>query len=236
MRLSKASIILCLFLILTSGAAFAQQDYVGRYDVYGGFSFLSTPKLNLFERGFHGQGGFNLNRWLALGFDFSTFDGHSSLFPVQLNTETQAKLAPAMAALIAAGKVPPGYTLYVPYNVRTYTYAAGPQLNYRHFKQVTFFIHPSLGAMHQDTSARPNDLIQTVIVGGLLGKSMKTSDTVMFYGIGGGIDLNVHKNVSIKLHTDFVHTKLYSDLLAGGENNVRFSVGPVFHFGKNVAK
>ena len=229
MRLSRV-IIVCVFLLFCVVSAFPQQDYVGRYDVYGGFSFLSTPKLNLFERGFHGQGGFNLNHWLALGFDFSTFDGHSSLFPSQLNTNKQAQLAPFL------GLLPPGYTLCVPYNVRTYTYAAGPQFNYRHFKQITFFIHPSLGAMHQDTTARPKDPIQTAVVAGLLGPKPKTSDTVVFWGVGGGIDLNVHKNVSFKLHTDFVHTKLYSGLLNAGENDVRFSVGPVFHFGKNVAK
>ncbi|MGZ4788729.1 MAG: outer membrane beta-barrel protein [Terriglobales bacterium] len=229
MRLSKI-FIASVLLFAVGIPAFAQQDYVGRSDVYGGFAFLSTPKLNLFERGFHGQGGFNLNRWLALGFDFSTFDGHSSLFPNMLNAATQAKLAPYL------GLLPPGYTLYVPYNVRTYTFAGGPQLNYRHFKQVTFFIHPSLGAMHQDTTARAKDPIQTAIVGGLLGPTAKTSDTVVFYGVGGGIDLNVHKHLSFKLHTDFVHTKLYSGLLNGGENNIRFSVGPVFHFGKNVAK
>ena len=217
-------------------SAFPQQDYVGRWDAYGGFSFLSTGKLNLFERGFHGQAGFNLNKWLALGFDFSTFDGHSSILPEMLNSSTQVKLGQGMAALIQAGLVPQGYSLYVPYSVRTYTYAGGPQINIRHFKQVTFFIHPDLGAMHQDTTMKPTDPIQTVIVGGLLGSSPKTSDTVPFYGVGGGIDLNVHKNLSLKLHADFVHTKLYSGLLDGGENNIRFSVGPVFHFGKNVAK
>lgn len=235
MRLSRV-IVLCLFIFLTGAAAFSQQDYVGRFDVYGGYSFLTTPKLNLFERGLHTQVGFNLNKWLAMGFDFSTFDAHSSLVPDMLNSATQAKVGPAMAALIAAGMVPPGYSLWVPYNTRTYTYAAGPQLNYRHFKQVTFFIHPNLGAMHQDTTARPKDAIQTIIVGGLLGPTAKTSDTVMFWGVGGGIDLNVQKHLSLKLHADVVHTKLYSGILNGGENSIRFSVGPVFHFGSNVAK
>lgn len=235
MRLSRI-IVLFVFLLFCVVSAFPQQDYVGRFDVYGGYSFLSTPKLNLFERGFHTQEGVNLNKWLSLGFDFSVFDGHSSLFPNMLNSATQAKAGAALAAMIGAGLVPPTYNLYVPYDVRTYTFAGGPQLNYRHFKLVTFFIHPSLGAMHQDTTAKPVDAVQTAIVAGLLGASGKTSDTVVFYGIGGGIDLNVHKNVSFKLHTDFVHTKLYSGILNGGENDVRFSVGPVFHFGKNVAK
>lgn len=235
MRLSRI-IVLCLFLFLSIVPAFCQQDYVGRFDVYGSYSFLTTPKLNLFERGFHTQGGVNVNRWLSLGFDFSTFDGHSSLFPNMLTTSKQAQLAPAVQGLILAGVIPQNYVLYVPYNVRTYTYAGGPQINFRHFKQVTFFIHPNLGAMHQNTLVKPQDFAQTAIVGGLLGASHKTSDTVPFFGIGGGIDLNVQKHLSLKLHTDFVHTKLYSNLLNGGENDLRFSIGPVFHFGKNVAK
>jgi len=143
---------------------------------------------------------------------------------------------PAKLLPLAGIALPPGYTLYVPYNVRTYTFTGGPQLNYRHFKQVTLFVHPSVGGLHQDTTARPIDPIQSAVVGGILGTSPKTSDTVVFYGIGGGLDLNVLKHMSIRMNTDIVHTKLYSGLLNFGENNVRFSIGPAFHFGKNVEK
>jgi hypothetical protein len=228
-RLYKV-LITSLLLFLMVAPAFAQQDYIGRFDAFGSYSFLSTSKLNLFERGFHGQFGLNWNSWLAVGGDFSTFTGHSSLFPFQLSQENQAALAPYRNLL------PPGYTLYVPYDVTTYTFTAGPQINIRKLKYITFFVHPSIGGLHQDTTANPIDQIQTAVVNGLLGPSHKTSDTVFFYGIGGGLDLNVHKHMSIKLHTDFVHTGLYSDLLDGGQNNVRFSVGPVFHFGKNILK
>ena len=69
------------FLILTclSPFAFAQQDYVPRYDAFAGFSYLNSPKLNLAERGFDGEFGINLNRWLAMGGDYSIFTGHSDI-------------------------------------------------------------------------------------------------------------------------------------------------------------
>ncbi len=147
-----------------------------------------------------------------------------------LSSSKQAQLAPFQ------GQLPPGYQLNVPYSVRTYTFTVGPQLNLRKLKYVTFFIHPSIGGMHQDTTAKPADQIQTMVVRGLLGPSNDVSDTVVFYGVGGGLDLNVHKHVSLRFTSDFVHTNLYSNLLDGGQNDVRFSVGPAFHFGKNIAK
>jgi hypothetical protein len=209
---------------------FSQQEYVGRYDAFGSYSFLSTPKLNLFERGFNGQFGVNWKTWLAIGGDFSTFNGHASLFPSQLSTQKQAALAPFVTLF------PPGYQLFVPYEVRTYTFTAGPQINIRKLKAITFFVRPSIGGLHQGATAHPQDMIQTAVTTGLLGPSLKKSDLVLFYGFGGGMDLNFHKNVSLRLGADLVHTNLFSGLLNGGENNIRFSVGPAFHWGRNVAK
>lgn len=233
MRLSRI-IILALFVCLITVAAFPQQEYVGRFDVYGSYSFLTTPKLNLFERGFHSQVGYNWKRWVAIGGDFSVFDGHSSMFPHMLNGQKQAQLGGALAQLAQAGLVPPGYVVYMPYDVTTYTFTLGPQINIRNLKYVTFFIHPSIGGMHQDTRLNPKDPIQTLIATGLIGTSHKTSDTVPFFGVGGGFELNVHKHMSMRFTTDIVNTGLYSNMLNGRQTDYRFSVGPAFHFGKNV--
>lgn len=234
MRLSRITV-LCFF-ILSAVAAFSQQEYVGRYDVYGGYSFLTTPKLNLFERGFHSQVGYNWKRWVAVGGDFSVFTGHSSIFPHMLNTATQGQLGAAVTALAMAGQVPPGYVVYMPFDVTTYTFTVGPQINFRQLKYVTFFVHPSIGGMHQNTRLNPIDPIQTLLATGLIGTSHKTNDTVPFFGVGGGLELNVHKHMSLRFTTDFVNTGLYSNLLNGRQNDIRFSVGPAFHFGKNVEK
>ncbi|HLH06742.1 MAG TPA: outer membrane beta-barrel protein [Terriglobales bacterium] len=217
-----------LLLLVLSASALAQQDYVGRFDAYGGYSFLESGKLNLFERGFNGEFGVNVKRWVALGFDFSVFTGHSSLTPNKLNPATQAQLLPILALL------PPGATISVPFNTTTYTYSAGPQINIRKLKSVTFFVRPALGALHQEVTAKPGDPLTGAIVAGLIGPSNKTSSTATFYGFGGGFDINATKHVGIRMAGDFVHYAIFQSFLNGGENAIRFSVGPSFHFGGNV--
>jgi len=229
MRLKTFSALM-LFLVFASLTCFSQQDYVSRYDAFGAYSFLSAPKLNLFENGFNTEFGVNVRTWLALGGDFSVFTGDSNLTPTELNAQTQAKLAPFLPLL------PPGYVLAVPYSANTYTYSAGPQFNFRQLKAVTFFVRPALGALHEAVTAHPkNDGIQPLIVAGLL-PSGKTSDTVVFYGFGGGMDFNLSRHFAVRTAADFVHYDVFSNLLNGGRNAVRFSVGPTFRFGENIVK
>ena len=75
-------------------AGYSQQAYVGRFDGFGGYSYFTSPRLNLVARGFNGQAGVNVFRWAAMGFDFSVFDGHTSLIPSMLNPSIQAGLPP----------------------------------------------------------------------------------------------------------------------------------------------
>ena len=138
----KTLTVVVLFVLLTALTGFSQQTEVTQFAAFGGYSYLSTPSLNLTQRGFDGDFGYNYNSWLTLGFDFSTFTGHSTLVPNDLNQATQAKLAQFLPLL------PPGFVLAVPYNSSTQTYEGGPQFNYRHFKYVTFFARPALGALH----------------------------------------------------------------------------------------
>jgi opacity protein-like surface antigen len=223
-------IFLLLFLSLSVVTCVAQQEYVGQYDAYFGFAYLTTPNMNLAQRGWQAQFGYNYRRWLALGFDTSYFGGNSSITLPQLNNATLAKLAPILPLL------PPGYTVWAPYHANTYTITGGPQFNYRHFKYVTLFIHPDIGAMHQSINVHPQDLIMTGIVTGLLGPSMKTSQWSGFYGVGGGVDLNVSKHVAIRLHSDWVYTTLFQNLLRNPQYTWRMSASPTFRFGKNVPK
>ncbi len=212
---------------LFSIAASAQQDYVPRYDAFTGFSYLASPKLNLYQRGFNGEFGVNVTRWLALGGDYSVLNGTSSLLPKELDPRIQAGLAP-LAPLF-----PPGYKLYVPFTATTQTFSAGPQVNYRHFKSVTLFIRPALGAIHESVTAKPIDPIQTAVVGALV-PSRHKNDTTYFYGVGGGFDINASRHVALRVGVDFVHTFLFKDFLAESRNSVRISVGPTFRWGKNV--
>ena len=78
---------LAALLVSLSACAFAQQDYVGRYDFFTGFSYLNSPKLDLQQRGFNTQIGVNLRRWLAFGFDYSIQEGRAELVPNDSRTE-----------------------------------------------------------------------------------------------------------------------------------------------------
>ncbi|HKD86279.1 MAG TPA: outer membrane beta-barrel protein [Terriglobales bacterium] len=225
--------LLVCVLALSSLAAltcYSQQTEIPRYSAYGAFSYFSTPSLNLTQRGFDGDFGVNMLPWLTLGGDFSYGTGSSALVPNDLNQATKAMLAPFLPLL------PPGYVLAVPYNATDYTYEAGPQFNYRHFQHVTLFARPALGAIHSHFTAKPADPIQAAIVNALLHGSTSQSDTVVFYGFGGGVTWEVTPNFGLRVASDFVHYNFFSNILDGGRNSVRVTVGTKFSFGRNIVK
>ena len=229
----RRSILIFLLLLLSLSVVTCvaqKQEYVSQYDAYFGFAYLTTPNMNLDERGWQAQFGYNYRRWVALGFDTSYFGGNSSLTVPMLNNATVAKLAPVLPYL------PPGYTVWSPYHANTYTITGGPQFNYRNFKYVTLFIHPDIGAMYQMITVHPPDPIMSGIVSQLIGPSMKTSQWVGFYGVGGGVDLNVSKHVGIRLQSDWVYTNLFDNLLKNPQYTWRMSASPTFRFGKTVPK
>jgi opacity protein-like surface antigen len=247
-------------LLTLSVCAYAQQDYVGRYDVFAGFSYLDSPKLNLQQRGVNTQIGVNVRRWLAMGVDYSIQFGRASLVPNDLKPQ----FATPLNALVAAGEegafaaapplgfgisLPSNYVLSAPFDASTQTFTAGPQLAYRHFKKVTLFAHPSIGAIHENISIHPHDAFtQYIVLPALLGqlpavgattpiiRTLKPNDTTYFYGLGGGVDYNLTKHFHLRADVEFVHVFLFSDLLKDSRNSVRLSVGPAFNFGKNVSR
>ncbi|MGB8770680.1 MAG: hypothetical protein WCC92_13760 [Candidatus Korobacteraceae bacterium] len=228
-----------LFVLLTALTCFSQQTDILRYSAFTAFSYLSTPSLNLTQRGFDGDFGVNVRSWLTVGGDFSYNSGNSSLLPKNLSSSAQAQLAPILPLL------PPGFNLAVPYNSSTYTYEAGPQFNYRRFKKFTFFARPALGALHAKFTATPGKCAQpelectqilTQIVTQLVGPSLGRSDTVVFYGFGGGITWEATPHFGLRVASDFVHYDFFSNLLNGGRNSVRFTLGTKFNFGKNIVQ
>jgi len=228
----------CLFVLCFALTAFAQQDYVGRYDAYTGFTYAASPDIKLDQRGFHTQGGLNLNRWLSMGLDYSIFTGRASLKPSYLSTSEQNQLV----GFAASQNIPPSVVagLLLPYDATTHTLAGGPQLAYRHFKRFTLFVHPGLGLIHESVKAKPNGALQQGVVTffesvGQLTAGGRKSDTTYFYGIGGGIEWNASKIVHLRFTTDYVHTLLFDGFLKDPRNVIRFSFGPSFNFGRNVA-
>jgi len=218
---------LCVSLLLfaTTLTCFSQQTEIDQFAVFSAYSYLGTPSLNLTQRGFDGDLGYNVRSWLTFGFDFSRLDGHTSLQPNDLNTTTLTALAPFL------GFLPPGGT---PYSISTYTYEAGPQINYRRLKKFTFFVRPALGALHANVKATPPAPIAPMLCG-LLGGCAK-SDTVPFYGFGGGVTWEINPHFGLRVASDFAHYDFFSGLLNGGRSSVRLSVGTKFGFGKNIVK
>jgi opacity protein-like surface antigen len=230
-------------LLALSACAYAQKDYVGRYDVFAGYSYLNSPKLNLQQRGFNTQIGVNVRRWLSFGVDYSIQFGRASLGPADLKPVYQNELAGLAAQL----QIPPATlaAVSVPFDATTQTYTVGPQLAYRHFQKMTLFVHPSIGAMHENISLNANNALTSGILAAIttpppygLGvlKTTRPNDTTYFYGFGGGADYNATKHFHVRADVEFVHVNLFSNTLKDSRNSVRLSVGPTFNFGKNVTR
>jgi hypothetical protein len=222
--------ILALFVVSNAPTCFSQQTDIRQFVAFAGYSYLATPSLNLTQRGFDGDVGYNVRPWLTFGFDFGYYTGHSTLFPNELNPA-------ALATLAALGPLPPGFG--VPYNISTQTYEAGPQFNYRRLKRVTFFVRPALGALHANVAVSKTFLAASGELGpalcGLLNGCSK-NDTVPFYGFGGGMTWEINPHFALRATADFAHYDFFSSLLNGGRNSVRVSVGPRFGFGKNIVQ
>jgi hypothetical protein len=228
-------LLLTLALPLASVTAHGQQNYVSRYNLYAGYTFLDSPHVSLFENGFHFQAGINPKTWYALGFDYSVSGGSLTLTPGLLTPAWQQQLTGLLEQLAAAGELPPSYTVAIPSNSLTQTFAGGPQLSYRHFSKITLFVRPSVGAIHEVATPQPVDAISKIIVAALA-PSGKKIDTTIFYGFGGGADFAISKHIALRVQADLVYDHLFADVLQDGRFTTRFSVGPCFNLGKNIAK
>jgi hypothetical protein len=220
---------LAVLFAFTGTTANAQQTYVSRYDVYAGFADIDSPMLGLNEHGFHLQAGMNMRTWLSVGADYSEGTGPQVLTPDLLPAALQATISGEEKAL---GLV--GYHLAVPTDAATQTFAFGPQLVDRHYSKLTLFVRPSLGALRERAVPHPTDLFSTGVVQVLAPAGFKL-DWTGFYGFGGGAEVAVSKHIGIRGQMDVVYNHPFNDILADGRWTYRFSVGPSFHFGRNIA-
>jgi hypothetical protein len=152
-----------------------------------------------------------------------------------LTSSVQQQLTGLFQELAEAGELPTGYTLSLNSNSTSQTVTAGPQLAYRHFSKITLFLRPSIGVIHDAATPQPADPIAKLVVTALAPSGKKT-DTTGFYGFGGGVDFLFSKHVALRVQADLVYQHLFSDLLQSGMLTTRFSIGPCFNFGKNIAK
>jgi hypothetical protein len=226
---------LVAILSMCAASAFSQQTNVPRYDFSGGYTFLDSPHLGLFENGFNLQTALRPKTWYAVGFDYTNTRGDATLTPALLPVALRQQLAALLAQLAAQGLVPPGFTLAVPTHSFTQTFAAGPLLTFRHFQHVTFFVRPSVGAARETATPRPRDPITAAVVKALVPAGKKT-DWTGFYGLGGGVDFVVSSHVALRLQSDAVYDHLFNDILRDGRWTIRFSIGPAIYFGPNIVR
>ena len=235
--LYTACSLLLLSLLFATAPAYGQQDYVGHYDFFVGPTFLDSPHVSLFEPGIHTQAGMRLRSWVSLGFDYSFSKGQLTLTPDLLPDALRQQLTDQLTQLVKAGVIPASYSLSVPADSTTQTFAAGPQVSYHRWKPVTLFLRPSIGYIHEVATPRPaaTDPVAQGIVKELAPEGVKRNWT-KFYGVGGGADLNFTKHFGLRVQADLVWDHLFNDILKDGRYTVRFSIGPAFQWGRNMVK
>src|SRR5205807_1976666 len=82
-----ATSLLATALLCLAPCAFAQQSppvereqqYVGRFVVYGGYMILDSPNISLKETGVHIQAGMRWSRHISAGFDYSRSTGSTTI-------------------------------------------------------------------------------------------------------------------------------------------------------------
>jgi hypothetical protein len=179
------------------------------------------------------QVGINPRRWYSVGFDYTWGNGSELLTPALLSPTLQARINGGIAQYVALGLLPPTYRLAVGTDATTQTFAAGPQLIFRHYSKVAFFARPALGALRERVVPAATDPFAQTVVAGLAPAGFKR-DWVGFYGLGGGGDVRLSKHVGLRVQFDAVHVHPFDDLLDHGRWTFRTSLGPSFHFGRNV--
>jgi hypothetical protein len=224
--------LICVLALLVCLPAAAQSD-INRYTLYTGFDYMISPARNLTQRGFDTDFGVTVKPWLGLGADFSA-SGNAIISGAGTINGSETVYAPILTAANAQFPliVPPPNMVYVPFKSTTYTFAAGPQIYIRKWRQITFLARPGLGAIHESA-----DLTLPTPLGGLFQMlnipvpSSHQTDTTWFVGLGGGFDLNLSRRVGFRFTTDWINTHLFSNLLSNRQNYVRFTIGPTWRWG-----
>lgn len=223
-------LLVCTLLVFACLPGAAQQLDINRYTLFTGFDYMISPARNLTERGFEADFGVTLKPWLAVGADFSAI-GDEVLSGAGTISGGETIFAPLLINAAPLGAPPPN-AVQVPFRSTTYTFAAGPQFYLRKWEKITLFFRPGLGGIHEKAELALAPQFGTLLT--LLGAEVPASsqtDTTIFFGVGGGIDLNVSRPVGLRFAADWVNSHLFSDLLTGRQNYVRFSVGPTFRWG-----
>jgi hypothetical protein len=226
----KRMLVCGLAICLSCLPASSQQTDINRYTLFTGFDYMISPARNLTERGFESDFGVTVRPWLGLGGDFGVL-GNSVISGAGTINGTETVYAPL---LIANEPIAPAPGMVnVPFKSTTYTFAVGPQFYLRKWEKVTLFARPGFGGIHESANITfPQNLAPLFGFLQVPLPAAKQTDTELFFGVGGGLDLNVSRQVGVRFAADWVNTHLFSNLLSNRQNYVRFSLGPTFRCGR----
>ena len=96
-------------------------------------------------------------------------------------------------------------------------------------------MRPSIGLMREAASPHPADPIAAGVAAALVPNGKKI-DWTTFYGFGYGFDIHFNSHFAWRTQGDLVWDHLFKDTLRDGRWTTRFSVGPAFNFGRNIAE
>jgi hypothetical protein len=226
----KRMLVCGLAICLSCLPASSQQTDINRYTLFTGFDYMISPARNLTERGFESDFGVTVRPWLGLGGDFGVL-GNSVISGAGTINGTETVYAPL---LIANEPIAPAPGMVnVPFKSTTYTFAVGPQFYLRKWEKVTLLARPGFGGIHESANITfPQNLAPLFGFLQVPLPAAKQTDSELFFGVGGGFDLNVSRQVGVRFAADWVNTQLFSNLLSNRQNYVRFSLGPTFRWGR----
>lgn len=207
-----------LTLGLICGLGVYAQSSTPRWEVYGDYSYMQyNPTITgLQSRAFNGGGGgvqVNFGNFLGIKGDFQ---GYGS---------TQWTTTVGTRIVTPAGTIPAGTYKS---NANMFTYMFGPVVGF-HMKKLNVYGEVLFGGSNSNGYA---DLTNSIIAGGgtIKGSGTQHPFTMAF---GGGLDLNLTKNVALRLgELDWILTRYTNPITdTNNQNNFRYQGGIVFKFG-----
>jgi opacity protein-like surface antigen len=245
--MQKALVALAILVLFVSAAVAQQTPSFQKWDMYAGYSYLNTPTNSMSQHGFNLSFGRNVNRWVALGMDFSKHNGSGPQFATgsELATRLPASVLTALGPGVA--QVLPGVRVKLPVDASSATFAAGTQFQVRYNKWFTPFFRPFLGAFHGTANGDPKQIVPVKLPTGVtaqqfagimsipavqsaLPNAVRQSDTCLGYGFGAGVDFNITKPIGIRWASDYIRTSLFDK----DQNNFRMAFGLIYRFGGEV--
>ena len=208
-------VLICGTMLLLGGAAWAQE--FPRAEVGVDYSYARFAPSAPYSKGhsLNGGGGelnINFNEYLSIKMDLQGYGSNLTTFNIAPN---------------------PTFPLGASGNVQgnLFTYLFGPQIKVRahHFQP---FGHLLFGGAHTNVYGNAFHTICQPIVGGCAISKAPASDAFAM-DFGGGVDIPVHKNVSIRpAQFDYLLTRFHNPFTGdNNQNNFRYSAGIVFAFG-----